>query len=369
MKQHYLFISCLLMVCLFTHCVSEIEIKNQTYAEFVVVDGVLNYGETADSNDLTVRLSISVSGALNTAPLSKAVVELVVNDKDAYTLPEREAGYYYLFDKNVLKVGNSYKLRFKANGQNYESSAEVLPDSTSFVKTYAEVNPNGNTAKAFEVFVDVNDPPQKKNHYRWAITQWERLEYCLYCYKQGRNPEFCNEDIYPLPDLTLTRNPFCAGDCYAIIRSTPNNAISDVFFDGKMLLKKSIGYVPYVFSTGCLVQVEQSSLTPSYFAFLEILKTQAENTGGLADTPAAVLTGNVRNVNNSSQKILGYFSVTNTTKRRFWLDRSAASTAGIRSYASLYPPLDPPTPTPASWYPVPCKPSKVRTNIKPQGFR
>ena len=38
MKQHYLLIGCLLMVCLFTHCVSEIEIKNQTYAEFVVVD-------------------------------------------------------------------------------------------------------------------------------------------------------------------------------------------------------------------------------------------------------------------------------------------------------------------------------------------
>lgn len=358
------------LLLLFTRCVDEISLNDNTASEFFVVDGILNYSETADSNDFVVKLGISRPDLIRPIPVTKGVVEIVVNDKDSYPLSEREAGSYYLFRKDIFKVGQSYKLRFQANGSQYESSNEVMPDSVAIQKVYAEINTKGTAKTAYEIFVDVQDVAQKKNYYRWSFTQWERQQYCLFCYvPPPRNIEPCSEDIYATPDVKISRNPLCDGECYDILRFSPNNAVSDVFFDGKTLIKKSIGFIPYNFHSGCLVEVKQSSITPTYNVFLEILKSQAESTGGLADTPAALLVGNVKNTTNATQKIVGYFSVTNNSKRRIWVDRKDALSGGYKPLASVNPPLDAPTPTPPSWYPVACKPSKIRTNVKPAGWQ
>jgi Domain of unknown function (DUF4249) len=368
--QTRLLVGCAMLLLLFTHCIDEISLNDNAAADFFVVDGIMNYSETADSNDFVVKLGISRTGLIRPIPVPKGVVELVVNDKDSYPLSEREAGSYYLFRKDIFKVGQSYKLRFQVDGSQYESSNEVLSDSVTIQKAYADVTLKGTTQTASEIFVDVQDVPQKKNYYRWSFTQWEQQQYCLFCYVPApRQTESCVEDVYATPGVRISRNMLCTGDCYDIINSTPNNAISDVFFDGRTLIRKSIGYIPYVFYNGCLVEVKQSSITPQYSAFLEILKSQAENTGGLADTPAALLTGNVKNLTNATQKIVGYFSVTNTTKKRIWVDRRPLAAAGYKPLSSLNPPLDAPTPTPPSWYPVACKPSKTRTNVKPMGWQ
>jgi hypothetical protein len=360
------FLCCL---ALWLGCVDEIELGVPTPADFIVVDGILNYSRDADSSDLVVRLTQSRNTFVRPVAIPKATMNMIVNDKDVYPLVEREAGYYYLFSKNMFKVGDKYKLKFQIGTDNYESTNEILPDSVPLEKVYSETQKGRTSNVAHEIFVDMKDDPAQKNYYRWAITQWEKQYYCSFCYRVGRNPEYCNEDIYGVPDVPISRNPPCSGDCYDILRFTPNNALSDIYISGKTLLKKSIGYVPYNFYEPSLIEVKQSTLTPQYYAFLEILKTQAENTGGLADTPAALLVGNVKNTNNPSQRVVGYFSVTNNSVKRYWMQRKDVSDAGYKTLSSVNPPLNPPTPTPANWFPIPCKPGRFRTPLKPWGWQ
>jgi Domain of unknown function (DUF4249) len=366
--QTRLLVGCAALILLFARCVDEITINEQRTAEFFVVDGIMNFSAAADSSDLVVKLGISRSDYSRPLAVSKAIVEIIVNDKDTYPLVEREAGAYYLFRKDIFVVGSSYKLKFQANGSKYESSNEVLADSVPIQKAYAEFNAKGTSLTAHEIFVDVQDVAQKKNYYRWAFVLWEAQQYCQFCYVPApRTPEQCTEDIFAIQRISRNRN--CDGNCYDILRYSPNNAVSDIFFDGKNLIKKSIGYIPYNFYGACLVEVSQSSITPQYDAFLEILKSQAENTGGLADTPAALLVGNIKNLTNAAEPTVGYFSVTNTSKRRIWIDRKDAIGSNIKTLSSAYPPLEIPQPTPPLWAPVPCKPSKIRTNIKPAGWK
>jgi hypothetical protein len=349
-------------------CVEELAIETPAGATFLVVDGILNNSNSADSSDFVVRLERSFNSQVRAVAVSQAKMELIVNGTTSYPMTEQEVGYYYLAnkDKGIFKVGNAFKLKFTADGQNYESSEEVMPDSVPIQKIYTEVPVKPTLDNAIEVFADVQDPAQKKNYYRWSLVQFERQQYCLFCYTAPRTPERCAEDIVGVSGLTISRNPQCTGDCWDIVRRTPNNAIGDVFFDGKQLIKKQVGGILLIFGFPTLVEVRQHSLTPQYFAFLEILKTQAENTGGLADTPAALLVGNVRNVNNAKDKVLGYFSVTNTSIRRLWVPRVGL---GLSPAANLNPPKEPPTPQPASWNPVPCKPSRTRTPLKPWGWQ
>lgn len=351
-------------------CVEELDTAYPTQAEFLVVDGILNYYPEADSADYIVYLNLSNTIYTRPYALGGATMELIVNEQETYPFFEKETGEYYLSRLDIFQPGNTYQLRFQVNDQMYESNLEVLPEKVDLGRVYAGINEGGTSEDAYEIFVDTEDDPNRKNYYRWLITQWEKQEYCQFCYREGRrNPEECSSSLFAIPGVTITRNNFCDGNCFAILRFSPNNAISDIYIDGKSLIKKSVGYVPFNFNRPCLVEVKQSSLTAGYYEFLEVLRSQAESTGGLADTPAALLTGNVKNINNPREKVVGYFSVTNNSVLRYWLERTDGLAAGFHPLGNENPPLSPPIPTPPSWQPVPCEPSKTRTPIKPWGWQ
>lgn len=349
-------------------CVEELSFERPSAAEFIVVDGILNYHPAAESSDLVVFLNVSNTQFSRAIPLSGAVMEVRVNDEISYPLIEGEEGAYYLTNHEIFQAGFSYQLLFQIEDNVYESTPEILPDSVKLESIYAELNTSKTEAEAYEVFVDMIDPSDQKNYYRWLITQWEKKKYCQFCYREQRNPEVCQSSLHAPPDVNLSRNNFCDGECFEIFKYSPNNSLSDVFINGKSLIRKSVAYVPFHFSTPCLIEVKQSSLTAGYFSFLEKLRAQAESTGGLADTPSALLEANVKNVNNPSEKLVGYFSVTNNTVRRFWLDRKDALNANFTPFGRINPPLDPPVPTPSDWRPLPCEASENSTPIKPWGW-
>jgi Domain of unknown function (DUF4249) len=363
----------LIAICLFASslatCVSEYPLDNDIIpAEFLIVDGILNNDLKGDSSNYVVKLSESKLLNNNTAyqvPFTGCTMTILVNDKETLPLIEREKGSYYLYNRDVFKVGNRFKLMFQKGEIKYESSTEILPDTVSIQKLYSDLAQNPTSANAYEIFVDIQDDPRVRNYYKWSVRQWEQQQYCQFCYKAGKTP-LCNPDLYASPAVEISLNNNCQGDCYDILNFTLNNSISDVFFDGRPFLKYSLITTPYVFSKGALIEVTQSCVTPQYFAFLDLLKSQSVNTGGLADTPSALLTGNVKNLTNSTQKVLGYFSVTNTVSQRLWLDRKSAANKGLIALANVNPPL--PQPVPNGWPLVACKESKTRTPKKPLGW-
>lgn len=350
-------------------CVEELNFDKSKAAEFIVVDGILNYHAAADSSDLFVYLNLSNTTASRPIPISGALMEVRVDGERSYPLIEEKAGAYYLIDHDIFEVGSSYQLYFQIEENIYESTPEILPDSVQLENAYSELNTSKTEAEAFEVFVDTEDPSEQKNYYRWLITQWEKKKYCIFCYREQRNPEICASSLHAPSDVNLSRNNLCDGDCFEIFKFSPNNSLSDVFIDGKSLIKKSIGYVPFHFSEPCLIEVKQSSLTSGYFSFLEKLRAQAETTGGLADTPTALLTANIKNINDPTEKIVGYFSVTNNSVRRFWLERSEALNFNFRPFSRINPALDPPVPTPPDWRPLPCEATANSTPKKPWGWK
>lgn len=365
-KFRILVLAVILMMLAFS-CVEELEFDRPTEAEFIVVDGILNYSSKADSNDFIVYLNISNTTFSRPIPLSGAMMEVSVDGGTSHPFVEVQEGAYYLTNPDIFQAGSSYQLHFQIEDNIYESTPEILPDSVMVDNVFAELNTSKTAAEAFEIFVDMNDPVDEKNYYRWLITQWEKKKYCEFCYREFRNPEICQSSLHAPDDVNLSRNNLCDGDCFEIFRFSPNNSLSDVFIDGKSLINKSIGFVPFHFSEPCLIEVKQSSLTSDYFSFLQKLRAQSESSGGLADTPAALLTANIKNTNDPLEKVVGYFSVTNNTVRRFWLERTEALNF-YTPFSRINPALDPPVPTPPDWRALPCEASETTTPIKPWGW-
>jgi Domain of unknown function (DUF4249) len=363
-----------LFLCLLNlRCISDIELKETFEGSFVVVDAVLKLSPDnieLDSTDFKVKLNTTLvsgkGGFSYQVPIKNEKVELVINQNNTIILEQTSPGTYYLKDKSLLKKGNLYQLRFSVGEKKYESTVETMPDSVPMSKVYVDFNPKS-SAQAHQVFVDVIDVPQVKNYYNWTYTLYEKQEYCSQCYIQTRGPAVCKEDLYPVADSRVSVSLICGGNCWDIIRNKTVNVISDQFFDGKLLLKKNIGYVPFNFFSGCLVEVQQMSATGGYYQYLELLKSVTSGSGGLVDTPPAVLVGNVKNTQNREEKVIGYFTVVNTTKKRIWIDRKDASKAGLSPISFINPSIPPPAGAPVTT--KACTPSEYRTNVKPSEWR
>eukprot|EP01098_Paradermamoeba_levis_P010004 TRINITY_DN4190_c0_g2_i1.p2 TRINITY_DN4190_c0_g2~~TRINITY_DN4190_c0_g2_i1.p2 ORF type:complete len:130 (-),score=4.04 TRINITY_DN4190_c0_g2_i1:1925-2314(-) len=123
-------------------------------------------------------------------------------------------------------------------------------------------------------------------------------------------------------------------------------------------------------------------------------RVSTQSTGGLADTPPAAPTGNVKRIGSTSQSVAGYFTASAVSSFRYWLDRRDArgvpfgatdpgGTSGAPG-AELYYALNLRQPNPEPTFPPPfvliyggpprpptaiCVSSDSRTPYKPEGWR
>jgi hypothetical protein len=356
-------------------CIDAYDVDVSKQNQILVVEGFLT--DDAASPD-TIKIHYSTySGNLiriNAIPSIKASI-LVVGTGQEIKLIEYGTGSFLPPKDFKASTTEKYVLKFSLpNGQQYESSAETLALSSPILNIYEKFNPqsrladNGKTyLSANEVFIDYQDTPNQKNYYLWRYIEYEKLQHCTTC--QNTMLDYLTQTCIAKP--TNLRSAYydynCEGDCYAIIKGTQVNVSSDALSDGALVKGKLIAKVPFYYLTGSLVEVQQMSISAQTYSFYRILESQSQSTGGLADTPPSAIVGNINNITNPTEKVVGYFAVANIQKKKIWIDRLDASGALdlILGHIAVEEPQNQPFRPPVAK----CKQSPTRTPIKPIGWQ
>ncbi|MCU1382680.1 MAG: hypothetical protein JWL71_1377, partial [Acidobacteria bacterium] len=160
---------------------------------------------------------------------------------------------------------------------------------------------------------------------QWTL--WEIQKMCSTC-NQGKYYLFddkngVNGDCFK--DLTLNYNNiydyYCEDLCWDIFYSSDINIFADTYTNGQSQKDKLVAQIPVHQSNPCLVSLQQQSLTPAAYRFLKLLQDQTVNTGTLADTPPAPIQGNVVNVNDKNELVIGFFTASSVSEYRTMLWR------------------------------------------------
>ena len=277
-----------------------------------------------------------------------------------------------------INANEKYTLKFTlGDGKSYESTPQQILPTPPIDKIYDVFNPTSRLSSdgktklsANEVYLDFQDIPNQKNNYLWRYTHYERLPYCITCEPNSKYKAFTESCVKNTQ--AFDRNPAydyqCKGTCYSILPSRTVNILSDVASDGRLIKGQLIAKIPMYGYYGCLVVIDQMSISPEIFNFNKVLETQSQATGGLADTPAAAIVGNIRNINNSEDKVVGYFGIADIKRKRYWVDRATAKTP-LAYLIGHVPTEEPPPPPPASIPLAPCQKSATRTNVTPEGWQ
>ncbi|HMJ71049.1 MAG TPA: DUF4249 domain-containing protein [Cyclobacteriaceae bacterium] len=295
-------------VILLASCVEAYEPPDaQQDINFLVVDGFLDSG----SKTAEVKLSIAVPLDTNTTynPVRQAVVQVEHEDGTVIELPETAAGTYTSFS-NKIETGKKYTLRVFINSKEYISDGVELKASPSLDSVSWRAD-----AKGVTVYVDSHDVAGSTRYYQWIyIETWEynAAKYSSFLFVKETGEVITRT----AKDMTLT--------CYdseqstkVLVTSTTQNT-SDVVNDFALThIPVGSSKISRLYS----IEVQQRALDEQAYTYWLNLQKTTENLGGLFDPLPNEVTGNMHNVTDGNERVLGYFSGGEIQKKRIFINR------------------------------------------------
>lgn len=338
-----------------TACIDPIDTGSAQIEPKLVVDGLI----TNLPGPYTVKLG--QSEPYDNASLTRAVANATVYVMDdlgnRFDFTEGTRGTYQTDSLSFQgQPGRTYTLNIRTDtGKEYQSQPQFLqaspPVDTVFSRFVEEISASGIANEYFEVYLKTQDVAGERNFYRWKWAHYESLKYCRQTY-------FHDEEN----NINYRLYSFCCEPCWKISRC--NNCIdlaNDQFTDGRSV-ERLITKIPYDSREDYFMIIEQYALSEKAYRFWNSVVSQTNNTGGIFDNPPASIPGNIVNINDEEEQVLGLFLASGATRKSVYVKRDYVvkppppDNSGIGVQILLSPVCEP------------CREGIVRTAIQPPGW-
>lgn len=298
----------IIVAAAFSRCIDPYDYHFEEKSHYLVVEGYVTTQPGPHLIKLTSTRNIYNKENQYKLYIESADVSVVDEEGTAARFRESTPGLYYSDSSFVAQPGKKYKLRIVGfGGRTYESTEEeVFPASEiNMVNVvYAEkktVSERGfiRDIKGFNVSAFISDDPDVRNQYLMRVN----LTYLMLT-----NPA-------PKP---------CCEMCWIGERLPDFEVFKDQFINGQLNVQVPIAFFPTrpkYFYDRVYVEAEQLSLSPAAYTFWRSLYEIKNLQGGLFDPVPAGLAGNISNVDNKTEPVIGYFFVSDVAKKGVFVDR------------------------------------------------
>jgi hypothetical protein len=310
-----------LLVLLFCTCKEKyLPAVLKTNAGYLVVEGSIVSGDST-----IIRLSrtsnISDTLAPNPEPGDKVVV--AGQDNSLYPLTDRGNGYYYCAPLN-LSTAVKYRLQITTSGgANYQSDYVPLKLSPPIdsVGWYQD------TANNVQLYVNSHNTADTVGYYRWDYDEtWKYHS----SYSSGFDWVNGQVVVRNLADYVY--------NCWSVSHSSNVIIASTAKLAQDVIYQQPVATVPYSNERLWLeysILVRQYSLTQDAYNFWQNLKTSTQQLGSLFDAQPAQLQGNIHNVSNPGEVVVGYISACSVQTRRIFINANDVKWQYLPYYDSL----------------------------------
>ena len=332
-------------------CVSPVDIEPAEFDDYLVVEGfitddygphqieitrVARFAGVRDGGAITIaevnaRLidqnGLSIALARNRVMRKEVFNANPMGCTPAVTFVEVETHYFTPEDFKG-EIGNTYTLEITTpEGERYLSEPQTIrptPEINSLSLEFKElpsldplVVPSG-----VEVRATWQDPVEESNYYTWRINGI----YAINTTERG------------IPGLSGTQcclfDPSDGGatNCWIVEQDVDGNelAFSDVDVNGQ-LVTRAVGFIQddgLRFASDFTptdkqyyIEVEQFQISQEAFDFYERIKTLQEIDGEIFDPPPLSIRGNIYNVNNEDETVIGYFGAYAVQRKDIFIPR------------------------------------------------
>ena len=276
---------------------------------YLVVEGIINSGN--DSTIIKISKTVQLNGKTTINPLLGANVTVESDQNNSYPLYDVNGNGNYVSAALNLPAAQKYRLKIQtANGQYVSDMMAVKPtppiDSVNYILN------NG----VLSLYVNTHDPANSTHYYFWSYDEtWifhSRYE-SDYIVDPASNtivPRNGNQQIY-----------YCFGNDISsnILLGNTSKLKSDLVYESPLT---QIPITSEKLEQKYSILVRQYALTQDAYNFYQNLKTNTEQLGSIFDAQPSQINGNIHNVTNPNEPVIGYISVTNVQSVRIFIPNS-----------------------------------------------
>ena len=271
---------------------------------YLVVNGILNCdGPT----EISLTYSTHISSTDPPPPVSGALVEIQDDENNSYTLQETSEGTYAAGPELVPDTEKKYRLHILTSEQKEYLSEFVEVKRTRPIDSVSfHADEDG-----LDINISTHDPSGKSQYYKWNFTEtWEYNARYLSLYRM-------------VEDVLIPKAP--AEYTYTCYRTVPNDGIvieSTVRLNEDRVSNFTLTTIPPAsdkVSRKYSIIVQQYVLTEEAYQYMELLRNNTEQIGGLFDPLPSQIQGNIRCVSDADEVAIGFFIATSIEEKRVFI--------------------------------------------------
>ena len=274
---------------------------------WLVVDGILVDGPDSTIINLSRTENLTDSSVFTPNPETGASVTVTGVNGDHFNLTESSPGRYTSPGLG-LQTGMQYRLNIlTAQGVRYQSDtirARLTPpiDSINW-----QFQPDG-----VHIYASTHDPTNSARYYRWRYQEtWEyhpAYESVL-IYKNGL--------VVQRDSSQMVYNCWHNDSSTNLILASSANLSDDIIYQQPVL---TIPRGSQQISVEYSVNVQQYVLDASAYNYWLLLQQNTEQLGSLFDAQPSQLNGNIHNLSNPNEPVLGYVTASTVQQQRIFIN-------------------------------------------------
>jgi hypothetical protein len=283
---------------------------------YLVVEGVINA-----TGVTTIQLSrtVNISSSTTENPVTGAALTVESNQGDIYPLTETASGSYQSASL-ILNTALQYHIRIKTpDNKQYLSSFEP-------VKITPPVDSVGYIIQAggLQIYVNSHDPNNNTHYYRWTYSEaWQ-------FHAKYQSMVISNDTtIVARTPAQMIYSCFGSDSASTILLGSSARLSQDVIY------QSPITFVPSTsekIETKYSILVSEYALTGDAYNFWTNLKKNTEQLGSIFDPQPSNINGNIANVADATEPVIGYISVSTVQSKRIFIANSS-----LPAWSTTYP--------------------------------
>ena len=307
----------LLLIASTTACVDKYWPEIDKYENLLVVDGLL----TNDDEPTVVKLSISTAlDRSQITPVTGASLHFSTLTGSSFIyFTETEPGTYQITDPTFKgEINQFYQLYIELqDGRQYASDLCKLATPSPIDSVYGivenqELSGYNHDLQGVQFYIDNHSTNADTNYYLWRCIQ-------TYEYKATFTLDYIWEG-YPI----TVGNPDSLRTCWRTKNVDEIFTYSTKNLTTPVITKYPINYTSTetkMLSIRYSLLVNQLNISQAAFNFWDALRQQNIEQGSLYTRQPIQIRGNIRNLENPDEPVLGYFTVAGITKKRIFTNR------------------------------------------------
>lgn len=314
----------LILVFALTSCTEQYVFQNNAFESALVVEGTI----TNELKNQTVRVS-QVYQLEETGPKFETGANVYITDDQGneYQFEEKDTVYASITQFKA-EPGRKYQLKIRTKeGKNYTSDNQILTTETKIDNITATVA-TVEGQRGVQINVNSYDPANTSKYYRYEYVEtykiiapkWDFRKTVLVSNPDPGSPS--GQTIAIIPRNYESQTCFSTKKSDKILLNTTNSQSEDrVHYPVRFISNQN-----YIISHRYSIFVKQYVQNLAAYTFYKTLNDLSTSGNILSPKQPGFIYGNIKSVENPSEKVIGFFEVSSVSSERIYFN-----------YADLFP--------------------------------